>query len=102
MEVMTMKNKVGDKVIIDPDLQLGRRGSVTVVEQMIKYKGKTMTIESVEGNYYKLITDSHNWCWSDECFVTPYKTHDEAFVAFVKGEISKNTYEHFIKITSPT
>jgi hypothetical protein len=92
-----MLYKTGDVLMVDPDLTQGTRGSVSVVQQMTKFAGMAITIKSIGPKYYKIVEDHDNWCWSEECFVSPIKSADEAFDAFVKGNISKITYETILK-----
>ena len=61
-----MKYKVGDKVRIREDLEVGKNyGHYNVVEDMGKYKGKEFIINEVSRSYYRL--KNENWyCWTDE------------------------------------
>ena len=61
-----MKYKVGDKVRVKKDLEVGKNyGNHDVVEDMEKYKGKEFIINEVRRNYYRL--KNENWyCWTDE------------------------------------
>ncbi len=68
-----MKFKVGDKVRVREDLKVGDGfGCTTVVEDMLKYRGKITTIKqarsSVVGNYtiYEIDDDGKFWAWTDE------------------------------------
>ena len=61
-----MKFKVGDKVRIREDLEVGKKyGYYNIVEDMEKYKGKEFIINEVSRSYYRL--KNENWyCWTDE------------------------------------
>lgn len=80
-----MKYKSGDKVVIRRDLKLGvcyymedRVTSDTVIEEMLRFAGKIVTIKEVFRKKYFL--KENNWNWTDEMF--QYKqgtTHQDAF-----------------------
>ena len=61
-----MKFKVGDKVRVKEDLEVGKNyGHYNVVEDMGKYKGKEFIINEVSRSYYRF--KNENWyCWTDE------------------------------------
>ena len=61
-----MKYKVGDKVRVKKDLEVGKNyGHYNVVEDMGKYKGKEFIINEVSRSYYRF--KNENWyCWTDE------------------------------------
>lgn len=62
------KYKVGDKVIVKKDLIEDRRyGGYTVVDDMMPFRGKEVTIKGVIGtNCYKL--EEYKYTWTDEMF----------------------------------
>ena len=61
-----MKYKVGDKVRVRKDLEVGKDyGNHDVVEDMKKYKGKEFIIDEVLRNYYRL-KDENWYYWTDE------------------------------------
>ena len=60
-----MKFKVGDKVRVREDLEVGKDyGNYDVVEDMKKYKGKEFIINEVWRNCYRL--KDIGYCWTDE------------------------------------
>ena len=62
-----MKYKVGDKVRVKKDLEVGKRyGTDAFVLDMKKYAGKTMIVDAIIGaDRYKL-EDAGHWNWTDE------------------------------------
>ena len=84
-----MKYKVGDKVRVREDLKVGDGfGCTTAVVDMLKYRGKIMTIKearsSVVGNYtvYEINDDGEFWSWTDEMFEPTYA--DGGYVPYHK------------------
>lgn len=70
-----MKYKVGDKVRVRTDLQVGERyGSNVFVDEMEKYLGRTLIINSCyDNNSYSVV--GNFWNWTDEMFAnTPQKS----------------------------
>ena len=62
-----MKYKVGDKVRVRSDLEVGKRyGKHAFVYDMIKYSGKIVTIESVGESDYRIVEGIYSW--TDEMF----------------------------------
>ena len=66
-----MKYKIGDKVLVRPDLEEGKKyGNEVVISDMLFFKGKIVTIEHVDHpDYYRIKEDSDQWHWTDEMFV---------------------------------
>lgn len=70
---MQTKYKIGDKVIINQDLDTNEvYGDIGVDDDMLEYQGKTATIESINNNYdsdsgyiYQLDIDGGNFYWTD-------------------------------------
>ena len=64
-----MKYKVGDKVRVRSDLQIGTRyGACTFASGMVDYKGKIVTISETDINKYCVRGDEEAWVWTDEMF----------------------------------
>jgi hypothetical protein len=75
---MKSKFKVGDKVVVRADIQVGggykmendTSGSTvqTFVDSMEKFKGKEVTIKFASGAWYSIQEDEGIWYWTDEMF----------------------------------
>ena len=66
-----MKHKEGDKVVVREDLEVGKEyGRNTVVPEMLKFRGKEVTIkrEFKEIEEYFIEEDDEEWFWTDEMF----------------------------------
>ena len=64
-----MKYKVGDKVRVREDLEVGEwYGEDTFVSKMVPFKGKVVTISNIESSFYRLKEDSGIWSWTTELF----------------------------------
>ncbi|BAM20915.1 cytidine deaminase [Enterococcus phage BC611] len=63
-----MKFKVGDLVTIREDLKEGKYGADSVVEDMLKYCGKSFIVASVTENG-KIDLDGVPWNWTPEMLV---------------------------------
>lgn len=63
-----MRYKVGDKVRVRKDLEVGKYyGSDLFAKEMKKYAGKTTTVNKItSNNKYRLEEDENKWCWTDE------------------------------------
>lgn len=62
-----MKYKVGDKVEVREDLEIGKTyGKLTFSVQMREYKGQIVTIETADDDGYQIEEDELNWYWTDE------------------------------------
>jgi hypothetical protein len=84
-----MEFKIGDKVRVREDLKVGDGfGCTTAIEDMLKYRGKIMTIKearsSVVGNYtiYEIDDDGEFWAWTDEMLEPVYA--DGGYVPYHK------------------
>ena len=65
-----MKYKVGDKVRVREDLEVGEwYGKEVFVSKMTLLKGKEVTISYIDSyGYYRVKEDSENLRWTDEMF----------------------------------
>lgn len=63
-----MNIKVGDLVTIREDLQRGKYGADSVVEDMLKYCGKSFKVAGVSENG-KIDLEGINWNWTPEMLV---------------------------------
>jgi hypothetical protein len=102
-----MKYKVGDKVKIREDLEVGEHyGNDSFTEEMEQYKGQIATIKEIGGiiyNGYYIDLDDDGWHWTDEMFedytedtekeVETYQTVDVGFhLDYCGHKIIKNVY----------
>ncbi len=74
-----MKYKVGDKVRVRPDLEVGKTyGADSFVEPMKEYCGRTTTISTIDngGEKYYLV-DCNNWWFTDEMLMPAVPTIQE-------------------------
>ena len=65
-----MKYKIGDKVLVRPDLEEDKKyGDEVVMFDMLSFRGKIVTIEHVDHpNHYRIKEDPDQWHWTDEMF----------------------------------
>ena len=70
-----MKYKVGDVVEVRADLKCGveyhmmdHKESDSAVEEMLKLRGKNVTIAGYSANEYRIKEDDEEWHWTDEMF----------------------------------
>ena len=62
-----MKYKVGDKVKVREDLEVDKRyGTEEFIEEMEEYKGKIVTIDTVNEDDYYIEEDKQSWSWTEE------------------------------------
>lgn len=64
-----MKYKVGDKVLIREDLEVGKEyGNDYFINSMLPLKGKTVTICNIDDDEYKIKEDFQKHWWTNEMF----------------------------------
>ena len=65
-----MKYKIGDKVLVRPDLKEGKTyGDEVIMSDMLFFRGKIVTIEHVDHpDCYRIKEDPNQWHWTDEMF----------------------------------
>ena len=64
-----MKYKIGDKVRVREDLEVGKEyGNDYVINSMLSLKGKTVTICNIDDNEYKIKEDFQKHWWTEEMF----------------------------------
>ena len=62
-----MKYKVGDKVKVREDLEIGETyGGLTFSVQMREYRGQIVTIKTADDDSYQIEEDELNWYWTEE------------------------------------
>lgn len=62
-----MKYKVGDKVKVRENLEVDKRyGTEEFIEEMEEYKGKIVTIDTVNEDDYYIEEDKQSWLWTEE------------------------------------
>jgi hypothetical protein len=94
--------KVGQRVMVRPDLKYQRRyknisndeGDI-VTGQMYELKGKQVTISSISTMGKYRIEEESSW-WTEEMFVID-ANEDELFSLYIQGEISGDYMEHALK-----
>lgn len=94
-----MSNKLykpGDKVVIRGDLIDGvSYDGVNFVNEMLRYKGKTVTIQSVNMVSYSL--EEIDYYWNDQMFETilPEKNDDTLRTEYTQGISETSTKDLF-------
>lgn len=62
-----MKYKAGDKVKVRENLEVNKRyGTEEFIEEMEEYKGKIVTIDTVNEDDYYIEEDKQSWSWTEE------------------------------------
>lgn len=88
-----MKYKVGDRVRVRSDLEIGAPyGDWLFSSGMNDYKGKVVTISVTYQNKYRVREDKERWVWTDEMLeglVEDELTAEEAII--LRAEMCKNT-----------
>lgn len=96
-----MKFKVGEKVKIKKNLKEGYSFKYYVADEMEKFKGKTVTIYSVNSEAYRIEEDNMSWDWTEDMFEGLAITTKEELFAMPLGTIIKtDEKEHniFVKV----
>ena len=91
--LLVPKYKVGDKVKVKDNLahrsgycMAGGRHSNSVVPEMLRLRGKIVTIKEAEDAGYRIGEDNGAWCWTDDMFCgaahsQKYKVGDKVVVS---------------------
>ena len=96
-----MKFKVGDRVRIRKDLKKGYDFKYYVADKMEKFKGKTVTIYSVNSEAYRIEEDNMNWDWTEDMFEgLAIITKEELFKMPIGTKITTDLEENniFVKV----
>ena len=78
-----MKYKIGDKVFVRSDLEVGKRyGNNSFVSEMLSLRGKIATINNIMYGFYLLEEDSAEKKWTEEMFlpINKYNVGDKVLV----------------------
>ena len=96
-----MKFKVGEKVKIKKNLKEGYDFKYYVADEMEKFKGKTVTIYSVNSEAYRIEEDNMRWEWTEDMFEgLAIITKEELFAMPLGTIIKTDEKEHniFVKV----
>ena len=96
-----MKFKVGEKVKIKKNLKEGYDFKYYVADEMEKFKGKTVTIYSVNSEAYRIEEDNMSWDWTEDMFEgLAIITKEELFKMPIGTKITTDLEENniFVKI----
>lgn len=91
-----MKYKVGDKVKIRKDLEVGEEYDDTLfINDMLQYKGKiaVITYVAIDDDYYDIDLDDGKWTWADDMFEDCIKKSDSDTSMTVKDLLNKTDVE---------
>ncbi len=96
-----MKYKVGDKVRVRKDLEIGKTyDDLTFNRAMETFKGRTLTIKSLDITFYKLEEDEFKFSWSESMLeavkATKYITIKEKTLKKYQDKAKKN-FELFVE-----
>ena len=101
-----MKYKIGDKVLVRPDLEEGETYGIEVaMSDMLFFRGKIVTIEHVYHPYcYRIKEDPDQWHWTDEMFIgnESEKSKSEYLSDFDSNKIYNSSDEFPISIKEST
>ena len=78
-----MKYKVGDKVRVREDLEVGKLYGIAIfVDGMNPFKGSIVTINDIVGEKYEIKEDYLQYWWTEEMFlpVAKYKIGDKVLI----------------------
>lgn len=81
--INNMKYKIGDKVLVRLDLEVGKRyGNNSFVSEMLSLRGKIATINNIMYGFYLLKEDSAEKNWTEEMFlpINKYNVGDKVLV----------------------
>ena len=96
-----MKFKVGEKVKIKKNLKEGYGFKYYVADEMEKFKGKTVTIYSVNSEAYRIEEDNMSWDWTEDMFEgLAITTKEELFKMPIGTKITTDLEENniFVKV----
>lgn len=96
-----MKFKVGEKVKIKKNLKEGYGFKYYVADEMEKFKGKTVTIYSVNSEAYRIEEDNMSWDWTEDMFEgLAIITKEELFKMPIGTKITTDLEENniFVKV----
>ena len=96
-----MKFKVGEKVKIKKNLKKGYGFKYYVAGEMEKFKGKTVTIYSVNSEVYRIEEDNMSWDWTEDMFEgLAIITKEELFKMPIGTKITTDLEENniFVKV----
>ena len=96
-----MKFKVGEKVKIKKNLKEGYDFKCYVADEMEKFKGKTVTIYSVNSEAYRIEEDNMRWDWTEDMFEgLAIITKEELFKMPIGTKITTDLEENniFVKV----
>ena len=96
-----MKFKVGEKVKIKKNLKEGYDFKYYVADEMEKFKGKAVTIYSVNSEAYRIEEDNMSWDWTEDMFEGLAKPTKEELFKMPLGTIIKTDREKhniFVKV----
>ena len=96
-----MKFKVGGKVKIKKNLKKGYDFKYYVADEMENFKGKTVTIYSVNSEAYRIEEDNMSWDWTEDMFEgLAIITKEELFKMPLGTIIKTDEKEHniFVKV----
>lgn len=96
-----MKFKVGEKVKIKKNLKKGYGFKYYVADEMEKFKGKTVTIYSVNSEAYRIEEDNMSWDWTEDMFEgLAIITKEELFKMPIGTKITTDLEENniFVKV----